>query len=140
AATIGVNPLHALHSVAPEAASPYSPTSRYFRNPIYIDIEDVPEFVADAPKAAALRERVASTPFANALAQLREAPNVQYARVGRAKWSALDELYAVLRDVRGVRLAAFRAYVERGGERLERFAVYEALTERFATDEGRVRG
>ncbi|MBD5635431.1 MAG: 4-alpha-glucanotransferase, partial [Candidatus Eremiobacteraeota bacterium] len=55
AATIGVNPLHALHYVDPEAASPYSPTSRYFRNPIYIDIEAVPEFVADAPKAAALR-------------------------------------------------------------------------------------
>ena len=138
--TVGVNPLHALHYVDPEAASPYSPTSRYYRNPIYIDIEAIPEFGADAPRAAALRERVASEPFAHALALLREASDVQYARVARAKWSALDELYGVMRDARGPRLAAFRAYVERGGERLERFAVYEALTEKFASDEGRIRG
>jgi 4-alpha-glucanotransferase len=138
--TVGVNPLHALHYVDPEAASPYSPTSRHFRNPIYIDIEAVPEYGADFPKAAALRERVASEPFARALADLREAAAVDYARVARAKWSALDELYLVLRDVRGQRLEAFRVFSERGGERLERFATYEALTEAFATDGGRVRG
>ncbi len=137
---VGVNPLHALHYVEPEAASPYSPTSRYYRNPLYIDIEAVPEFAVDAPQAAALRARVASEPFASALARLRDEPNVQYARVARAKWSALDELYNVLRDVRGPRLAAFRDYVERGGQRLERFATYEALTERFARDEGRIHG
>jgi len=140
AATIGVNPLHALHYVEPEAASPYSPTSRYFRNPIYIDVEAVPEYAADTPRAAALRERIGSQPFAQAMALLRDAPTVQYARVARAKWSALEELYGVMRDGRGPRLAAFRAFVERGGERLERFAVYEALTEKFATDEGRIRG
>ncbi len=137
---VGVNPLHALHYVEPEAASPYSPTSRYFRNPIYIDIEAIPEFAADAPQAAALRARVVSEPFASALARLRDEPTVQYARVARAKWSALDELYSVLRDVRGPRLTAFRDYVERGGERLERFATYEALTEKFARDEGRIHG
>jgi 4-alpha-glucanotransferase len=138
--TVGVNPLHALHYVDPEAASPYAPTSRYYRNPIYIDVEAIPEFAADAPKAAALRERVSSAPFVSALDRLRDAPTVQYARVARAKWSALDELYAVLREERGPRLAAFRAFAERGGERLERFATYEALTEAFATDDGRVRG
>ena len=137
---IGVNPLHALHYVEPEAASPYSPTSRYFRNPIYIDVEAIPELAADAPQAVALRGRIASDSFAHALAHLRDAPTVQYARVARAKWSALEELYDVLRDVRGARLAVFRAFVERGGERLERFAIYEALTERFASDEGRTRG
>jgi 4-alpha-glucanotransferase len=140
AATVGVNPLHALHYVDPEAASPYSPTSRYFRNPIYIDVEAVPEFRSTQPKAVALRERVASTPFALALDGLRRAPNVDYARVARAKWSAFEELYAVLREARGDRLATFRAFVERGGDRLERFAVYEALTENFASDEGRIRG
>ena len=138
--TVGVNPLHALHYVDPEAASPYSPTSRYFRNPIYIDVEAVPEFAAPGPRAGALRARLASEPFAQALALLRDAPTVQYARVARAKWSTLDELYGILRDTRGPRLAAFRAYAERGGERLERFATYEALTEKFATDEGRIRG
>jgi 4-alpha-glucanotransferase len=60
AGIVGVNPLHALHYSEPEAASPYSPTSRYFRNPIYIDVEAVPEFDADHPLAAELRARVAA--------------------------------------------------------------------------------
>ncbi len=140
AGLVGVNPLHALHYVEPEAASPYAPTSRYFRNPMYVDIEAVPEFTAQTPRAAALRERVASPSFAATLAALRDAPEVAYARVARAKWSALDELYAIFREARKERRASFRAFVERGGERLERFAIYEALTERFARDGGRVRG
>ena len=138
--TVGVNPLHALHYVDPEAASPYSPTSRYFRNPIYVDVEAVPEYRADCPAAAAVRARVASAPFAEALATLRDAPYVAYERVGRAKWTALGDLFDVLQDVRGERFDAFRTFADRAGERLERFATYEALTEAFASDGGRIRG
>ncbi len=137
---VGVNPLHALHYMEPEAASPYSPTSRYHLNPLYIQIEAVPEYRSAASAARALRERVASPPFARTLDDLRATTHVAYARVARAKWSALGVLYDVLRDERGERAAAFRSFVATGGERLERFAVYEALTERFATDQGRIRG
>ena len=137
---VGVNPLHALHYVEPEAASPYSPTSRYFRNPLYIDIEAIPEFASDHERAAQLRERVRSVPFTAMLDGLREAPHVAYGRVARAKYSALEECYAVFRENRGKRLSGFRDYCERGAERLERFAVYEALTERFAREHGRERG
>ena len=137
---VGVNPLHALHYVEPEAASPYSPTSRYFLSPLYIDVEAVPEFSSPDPAAVALRERVASVPFVRTLSELRATTHVAYARVARAKWSALGALYDIFRSGRGERRSAFRAFVERGGERLERFAVYEALTERFASEEGRVRG
>jgi 4-alpha-glucanotransferase len=140
AGVVGTNPLHALHYVDPEAASPYSPTTRYFRNPIYIDVEAVPEFRADDPRAKTLRERVASPAFAAMLAGLREERYVAYARVARAKYSALAECYAILRDVRGDRMKAFNAFVERGGERLETFALYDALTEHFATNDGRTRG
>ncbi len=138
--TVGVNPLHALHYVEPEAASPYSPTSRYHLNPLYIDVEAVAEYRSAAPAAVALRERVASEPFVRTLAELRATTHVAYARVARAKWSALGALYEAFRQLRGEREAAFRAFVAERGERLERFAVHEALTERFATDEGRVRG
>ena len=140
AGVVGVNPLHALHYVEPEAASPYSPTTRYFRNPIYIDVEAVPEFHAQVGRAQSLRERVASPAFAAMLAGLREERYVAYARVGRAKYSALTECYAILRDVRGERLASFNAFVVNGGERLETFALYDALTENFASDDGRTRG
>ncbi len=138
--TVGVNPLHALHYVEPEAASPYSPTSRYFLSPLYIDVEAAPEFTSPVPAAIALRERVASAPFAQTLAELRAASHVAYARVARAKWSALGALYDIFRADRGERRSAFRAFVERGGERLERFAIYEALTERFSAGVGHVRG
>jgi (1->4)-alpha-D-glucan 1-alpha-D-glucosylmutase len=140
AGVVGCSPLHALHYVDPEAASPYSPTTRYFRNPIYIDVEAVPEFHAPNERAATLRERVLSPAFAAMLAGLRAERYVAYARVARAKYSALGECYAILRDVRGDRLKAFGEFVERGGERLETFALYDALTEHFATNEGRTRG
>lgn len=137
---VGVSPLHALHYVEPEAASPYSPTSRYFRNPLLLDIEAIEEFGCDHERAAALRARVRSEAFGAMLATLRASPHVAYARVARAKSSALEECYAIFRELRGERLAAFRAYVERGGPRLERFALYETLSERFAGPTGTARG
>jgi (1->4)-alpha-D-glucan 1-alpha-D-glucosylmutase len=137
---VGLNPLHALHYGDPASASPYSPTSRFFLNPLYIDVEAVPEFSHDDVRAAAVRERVASPQFAEALAALRATPLVEYERVARAKWSALEELYAAFRQRRGARAAAFRAFCEAGDRRLERFAVYEALTERFARERAGARG
>jgi 4-alpha-glucanotransferase len=128
---VGLNPLHALHYTDPEAASPYAPASRYFRNPIYIDVEAVPEFTAPAQRAAALRERVRGEAFGATLGSLRAEPYVAYARVARAKWSAFEELYGIFREQGGARREAFSAFVERGGERLERFAAYQALAERF---------
>src|SRR6266705_1568769 len=48
AAGIGLNPLHALFDDRAEEASPYFPSSRLFLNPLYIDVEAIPEF----PRAA----------------------------------------------------------------------------------------
>ncbi len=137
---VGVNPLHALHYVEPEAASPYSPTSRYFNNPLYLDIEAVAEFTSDHERAAALRARVRSGEFATMLETLRATTHVAYTRVARAKYSALEECYAVFRERRDERRSTFRTYVESGGTRLERFATYEALTERFVRGDGSERG
>ena len=43
-AGVGLNPLHALFDDEPQNCSPYAPSSRLFLNPIYIDVEAVPEF------------------------------------------------------------------------------------------------
>lgn len=41
AAAIGVNPLHALFPAEPRHISPYSPSSRQYLNPLYIDVGDL---------------------------------------------------------------------------------------------------
>lgn len=41
---VGLNPLHALFPERPADCSPYSPNSRLFLNPLYIDIDRIPEF------------------------------------------------------------------------------------------------
>ncbi|MGH7727318.1 MAG: 4-alpha-glucanotransferase [Vulcanimicrobiaceae bacterium] len=129
---LGINPLHALPGADPEAASPYAPSSRYFLNPLYLELEAVPEFSLDHPRAASLRARVASGTFAEGLAKLRREPRVAYGPVARAKGSALDELWAIFRSRSDARRDAFARFVALGGERLERFALHEALAERFA--------
>ena len=43
-AFVGLNPIHALYPGNPEAASPYSPSSRRWLNVIYIDVDAVADF------------------------------------------------------------------------------------------------
>ena len=45
---VGLNPLHALFDDRPGDCSPYSPNSRLFLNALYIDVEKLPEFRANA--------------------------------------------------------------------------------------------
>jgi (1->4)-alpha-D-glucan 1-alpha-D-glucosylmutase len=134
---VGVNPLHALHAVDPEAASPYAPASRFFLNALYIDIESVPEYAGDP----ALQALLADGEFRAALDRARTAQHVDYATVGGCKRRALQMLHNAFR-VRAPeeRRRRFNAFCRRGGRRLERFARYEALTEHFARDDGRTRG
>src|SRR5204862_6293275 len=48
AATVGINPLHALFAAEPRHFSPYSPSSRIWLNALYIDVTAVPGFVKDS--------------------------------------------------------------------------------------------
>ena len=50
---VGINPLHALFAEDRERASPYHPSDRRFLDPVYIDVEAVPDLAA-APEARAL--------------------------------------------------------------------------------------
>ena len=93
AAFVGVNPLHALHNRGMDV-SPYSPVSRLFRNPLYLDVENVPE-LRDAPE---LRAQLASPDLRRQLAQLRAAQRVDYERVTSLKLGMLERLHRVFAE------------------------------------------
>ncbi|HXO69872.1 MAG TPA: 4-alpha-glucanotransferase, partial [Bradyrhizobium sp.] len=74
ASGVGLNPLHALFDDRPADCSPYSPNSRLFLNPLYIDVEKLAGFSLNA--------------FADgrdAIASLRESKIVDYVAVAELK-------------------------------------------------------
>jgi 4-alpha-glucanotransferase len=136
AGIVGVNPLHALHWLDPEKASPYAPTSRFFLNPLYVDLEAVPEFSTDE----ATRAFVVSASFRDDLARARNAASIRYDLVGACKRRVFELLFAAFRRDAGVeRRRAFGRFLMGGGARLRRFAVHQALQEHFATERGTAR-
>ena len=131
AGIVGVNPLHAMFPHEPRHASPYSPSSRLFRNTLYIDVEAVPEF-RECEEATSL---VQSPAFQQNLAALRATPLVDYVGVATAKREVLELLYRHFRErnlnAGDARAQAFHAYVKSGGEALRRHALFEALQQHF---------
>jgi (1->4)-alpha-D-glucan 1-alpha-D-glucosylmutase len=133
AAAVGLNPLHALFPAKPGHASPYSPSSRLFLNPLYLDVEAVPEF----NDCDAARRMVGSETFQARLKALRGAELVDYAGVAEAKLPILETLYryfreACLADERHPAHRAFREFQRERGTVLRRFATFHALAEQNA--------
>ncbi len=133
ATVIGLNPLHALFMEHPERASPYSPSSRLFLNPLYIDPEAVADF-AECRKARSIARSMAKD-----LANLRKESFVDYAKVAACKQRIFPALFENFRDrhlAHGAdgdsRAAAFADFVRHGGEPLRRFALFEVLSRHFA--------
>ena len=54
---VGINPLHMLFAEDRERASPYHPSDRRFLDPIYIDVESVPDFAASNGARAQFAKR-----------------------------------------------------------------------------------
>ncbi len=127
AGALGINPLHALFPAAPGHISPYSPSSRLFLNPLYLDVEAVPDF------------RDAMVP--PDLAAARAGDLVDYPAVARLKRGAFDALYGAfarhhLGDAESARGAAFRRFQRDGGRALEAFATFTALHEHVVAEGG----
>ncbi len=130
---LGVNPLHAL---PPGQVSPYSPSSRLFHHPLYLDLEGIHEFL----EAPSLQAKVKAPTFQARLAALRRSPMVQYEAVERMKWTALEALFRVFQRRHLARqtgrAAAFHRFVREEGEALARFALFRTLEERMLRREG----
>jgi 4-alpha-glucanotransferase len=128
---VGLNPLHELHPSNPQAASPYSPSSRLFLNALYIDVESVPE-LAESPDTQAM---VGGTFFARRLDKVRRAELVDYAAVAALKFEILGRLHRALRaphsGAGNRRAREFERFVRAAGVPLQRLSIYEALCEHF---------
>jgi 4-alpha-glucanotransferase len=131
AAFVGVNPLHALRNRGHDI-SPYSPVSRLYRNPLYIDVTAVPE-ISECADARALLDDPATH---ETLASLRASAQVDYDRVWALKRRALEMLHRSFiirhRDARSGRGRDYRAYIEEEGANLINFATFCALEDHFA--------
>jgi 4-alpha-glucanotransferase len=118
AAGVGLNPLHALPS---GQASPYSPSSRLFLNPLYIDLDAVPEF--PGLEACGLHDEVAA---------LRRAVLIDYDKITAVKSKALGTAYRVFRQhSESRRRDDFESFRAERGPTLTRFAAFEVLKQRF---------
>lgn len=121
---LGLSPVHALFSADRTKISPYSPSSRLFLEPLYIDPTDVEGFAeSDA-------SRILGRPdVQKRLSRLQEAHLIDYAEAWSIKLSVLEALWRHF-QVSGEH-AAFETFRRDGGQALEAHATFEALSEHF---------
>jgi 4-alpha-glucanotransferase len=123
-----VNPLHAAEPLPPISPSPYLPMTRMFTSPLYLRVEDIPEYgqLTDADRAV-VEQLAAPLRARNATADL-----IDRDAVWRAKREALELVRHVrLSPARQAEFDTFRA--ERGRE-LERWSAWCALAEQNGPD------
>lgn len=118
AGTVLVNPLHAPLPLARQEASPYFPSSRLYRNPLYLRVEDVP----GAERLGGTLERLAAAGRA-----LNQERRIDRDRVFELKLNALQGVFAATAAASDE--PEFRAYREREGQPLTGFASFCALCE-----------
>ncbi len=122
AAGVGLNPLHCLFDDRMEEPSPYYPNSRLFINPIYIDVEAIPEFPG-----------VAAVGIDETLAALRDASAIDYRVTAEAKMRALKVAHtSFLKAASPERRKAFEFFRANHPLPVARFACFEFLRRKFA--------
>ncbi len=133
AGAIGLNPLHALFLDAPEQASPYSPSSRLFRNPLYLDVAAI----SDLQDSAEARALIQTPEIGGAISASRCAAFVDYRAVAKCKLAVLQSLHRSFEAKHGsqgtARGQAFRNFVKQSGQALQRFVTFQMLSEHFGS-------
>ena len=123
-----INPLHAAEPVSPISPSPYLPMSRRWVSPLYLRIEDIPEYEnLSVPERSRL----------SLLGQPLRAASVTPALIDRdAVWTAKREALELLRKVplADGRQAALDSFRDRQGRALEDWAAWCALAEVHGPD------
>jgi 4-alpha-glucanotransferase len=115
AGVLAVNPLHAPGPAVPQQSSPYYPSSRCFRSPLYLRVEEVPGATAVGDDI----DRLAS--LGRALLADR---HIDRDRVWALKREALEACFGVFAGD-----ARFDDYLRTQGAELDHFATYCALAD-----------
>jgi 4-alpha-glucanotransferase len=123
-----INPLHAAEPLPPVSPSPYLPMSRRWVSPLYLRIEDIPEY-----KDLSYSERKRLTLLSQPLRRASQSPGlIDRDAVWTAKREALEMLRKVpLPDERQASFCEFRA---RHGRALDDWAAWCALAEIHGPD------
>jgi len=123
-----INPLHAAEPLPPVSPSPYLPMSRHWVSPLYLRIEDIPEY-----KDLSYSERRRLTSLSQPLRRASQTP----ALIDRdAVWTAKREALEMLRKVplADERQASFGEFRARHGQALDDWAAWCALAEVHGPD------
>ncbi|MDX2179270.1 MAG: 4-alpha-glucanotransferase [Bryobacteraceae bacterium] len=113
AAFVALNPLHAIANRLPYNTSPYLPLSSFYRNFLYLDVEQIPEAREFLPPRESLEE-------------LRASEFVEYEKIAALKLSVLRRAYEKWSGG-----ADFDRYTAEQGEPLLDYALFCALDEKF---------
>ena len=123
-----VNPLHAAEPVTPVSPSPYLPMTRRYTSPLYLRIEDIPEY---RQLAAAQRERIEQL-AAPLRAGNGRSDHIDRDEVWTAKREALEMIHRAVRT--GQRQADFERFRAREGAALADWSGWCALAEVHGAD------
>jgi len=129
----------------PAHRSPYSPSTRCFLNPLYIDVTKINNFTV----CQAAQEKVSDKAFQEQITQAKSTDLVDYATVAKLKYEITELLFAdfcLTRKIMSEKSyvntaeqpsiytdmsAAFTLFKENQGGELQRFATFDALYEHF---------
>jgi 4-alpha-glucanotransferase len=112
-----VNPLHAALPTEEQQTSPYTPSSRRFRNPLYLSIEDLP---GASETGVDLTELIAQG------RALNDGELIDRDTAYRLKMDALARVYE-----RAPRSEDLERYLRSGGELLRNYATFVSLAEHY---------
>lgn len=118
---VGINPLHALSNKRPYGISPYSPLSRLYKNFIYLDMDKI--------------GYISEVDYRGRIDRLRKKTLIDYEAVASIKLDVLEKAFkSFMKDHYGrdTQLGRdFARFINDEGRRLELFATYMAISERY---------
>jgi len=124
-----INPLHAAAPTKPMAPSPYLPVTRRFSNPMYLRIEDIPEFDSLSRRNRKRIEKLGAP--LRALNTTNE--YLDRDLVWEAKRTALELIFSD--GLTQSRASQFADYCQREGQGLVDFAIWSGLCDVYGNDE-----